>query len=39
MAEHARTLALKVLTKETLFEELHHAIDESIKIARNDGKI
>ena len=39
MAEHARTLALKVLTKESLYRELGHAIETARRIARNNGKI
>jgi hypothetical protein len=39
MAEHARTLALEVLTKETLFRELGHAIKTARNIASTNGKV
>jgi len=39
MAEHARTLALQVLTKETLFRELGHAITTARNIAHTNGKV
>ena len=39
MAEHARTLALQVLTKETLFRELGHAIKIARNIAHTNGKV
>ena len=39
MAKHARTLALQVLTKETLFRELGHAIKTARNIASTNGKV
>jgi len=39
MAEHARTLALQVLTKESLYKELGHAIETARRIARTNGKV
>jgi hypothetical protein len=39
MAHNARTLALKVLTKESLYKELDHAIETARRIARTNGKV